>query len=71
MAATEALGGSQRDCVPGTDLICLLLKMPSPCNGQDGPIGEAGPGKTMCTLSKAVMSVPRLRVTPALASSTE
>lgn len=43
--ATAALGGSQRDCVPDSDLAGLLLKMPHPCSGQEGPIGEAAPGQ--------------------------
>lgn len=43
--ATAALGGSHRDCLPDSDLASLLLKMPSPCSSQDGPIGEAVPGQ--------------------------
>lgn len=44
-AATAAVGGSQQGRVPDSDLSGVLLKMPSPCSGQDGPIGEAVPGQ--------------------------
>ena len=44
-AVTEALGGSQGNFVPDSDLFCLLLKMSSPCNSQNGPMGAAVPGQ--------------------------
>lgn len=42
---TAALSGSQRDCVPSSDLAGFLLKMPSPCSTQTRPISEAVPGQ--------------------------
>lgn len=44
----------------------LPLKSSSPCGSRGWPIGEAVPGETMCTLSKAAVTVPRLPWLPSL-----